>query len=157
MHFHTQHHYDADTNRVYGMLTDPAFLDSLFAAADGLPHQVSVDGGHTVLRAQAPAPQQITRFTGPTLSVTLDIAWGAADASGRRSGPVSVSVAKVPASLIGTATIAADTSGSTVTYDGEFTVRIPLVGAKLERTAAPYLTQGLDAQQDLGRAWLASH
>ena len=158
MHFRTQHRYDADPARVFAMLTDPDFLDGMFADQPGLTHQVDVRGTHTVLHVDTPAPRQITRFTGDTLHVTLDIDWATQPATdGSRRGAMAVNVAKVPAGLTGTATIAPDDSGTTVTYEGEFSVRIPLLGAKLEQTAAPYVTRVLDVQQTQGQAWLAAH
>ena len=158
MHFRTQHRYDADPARVFAMLTDPGFLDGMFAGQPGMTHQVEVSGTRTVLRVDTPAPHQAARFTGDTLHVTLDLTWAAQPApDGTRTGPMSVSVAKVPAELSGTATIAPEGAETTVTYEGEFAVRIPLIGRQLEQTAAPYVTRVLDVQQEQGRAWLASH
>ena len=42
-------------------------------------------------------------------------------------------------------------------YTGTFTVSVPLVGKKLEKAAAPHITQAFDMQQRAGDDWLASH
>jgi len=157
MHFRTQHTYDAPPERVFAMLTDPSFLDGMLAEAPVSDRQVSVNGGHTVITAGAAAPHQLARFTGDHLQVTLEVNWTSATPDGRHTGPISVSVHKLPAKLAGTATIAPVPAGSTVTYDGEFSIGIPIVGKQLEQRAAPYLTQVLDAQQAAGQAWLAAH
>jgi len=157
MHFRTQHSYDASPERVYAMLTDAEFLGGMMTSPSIQDHQVSVDGSHTVVRASLAAPAQVARFTGNTLQVTLDIDWATASPDGGRRGPIVVSVAKLPAKLAGTATLAPQGAGTTVTYEGEFSVSLPLVGGKLEGMAAPYITRVLDAQQTTGRAWLAAH
>ncbi|MDN6624154.1 MAG: DUF2505 domain-containing protein [Acidipropionibacterium jensenii] len=46
--------------------------------------------------------------------------------------------------------------GSVITYTGEFTVSIPLVGRKLESTAGPYITRAFDVQQEAGNDYLSA-
>ena len=157
MHFSAQHTYDASPDRVFAMLTDADFLGSMMTSPSIKSHQVSVDGTHTVIAADAPAPSQIKRFTGDTLTITLDIDWCTVTPEGGRTGPITVVVAKLPAKLSGTATVAPQGSGTTVTYEGEFSIRIPLVGGKLEGMAAPYITKVFDAQHLAGQDWLAEH
>ncbi|MCL1841170.1 MAG: DUF2505 domain-containing protein [Propionibacteriaceae bacterium] len=156
MHFCTHHHYDAAPAQVFAMLTDAQFLDGMFDGTD-MAHRVDVEGSHTVLHVDLPAPRQATRFTGDTLHVTLDIVWAAQPGpDGRYTGPITMDVAKAPVQLSGTATIAPDGQGTSVTYEGEFTVRVPMFGRQLEQQAAPYVTRVLEIQQTHGRAWLAA-
>jgi len=158
MHFRIQHRYDAAPARVFAMLIDPEFLDSMFTGPQDLPHKISVTGAHTVLRVDSPAPRQVKRYVGDTLHVTMDLNWSdQTEADGSRSGPFRVTVLRTPTGVNGTATIAPDGDGTTVTYDGEFTVRVPVLGTKMEKMASPQVTRVLDVQQEAGRAWLAAH
>ncbi|MDR0836912.1 MAG: DUF2505 domain-containing protein [Propionibacteriaceae bacterium] len=155
MHIHAEHHYDAQPDTTYAMLTDPQFLESLLTRAGALSHTVSVSDGRTSAMARVASPAQAKKFTGDSIAFTLVIDWRA-DAQGY-SGPISVDVDGLPARLSGTASIRGAEVGTTVTYDGDFTIRIPFVGSKLEATAAPHLLKVIDAQQPLGTQWLAEH
>ncbi|MCL2316666.1 MAG: DUF2505 domain-containing protein [Actinomycetia bacterium] len=157
MDFSKQHTYEADAARVFAMLTDPAFLEGM-ASNDGvLEHQVSVDGAHTIVRAAIAAPDMVRRFVGPQMQVRMDTDWTATTPQGGHTGPLTVSVAKMPAKLTATATITPDGPRAVVSYAGEFSVGIPVVGRKLEQMAAPYITFMLDAQWMAGQAWLKEH
>ena len=61
----------------------------------------------------------------------------------------------MPADVVGTVTLAPGGRGATLTYGGELTVRVPVLGSSLARQAAPALLEALDVQQRVGDEYLA--
>ncbi|MDR0436408.1 MAG: DUF2505 domain-containing protein [Propionibacteriaceae bacterium] len=157
MHVTAQHKYAATPEEVYAMLTDPAFLDSLFAGVEAESHQVSVNGSRTTATATLVAPEQVRRFTGATITAAVTIDWGQARPDGSWHGLISVDLGKLPAKMSGTATLSPAADGiTTVVYDANFTISVPFLGSTLEKTAAPYVMRVIDEQQPRGQAWLAT-
>ena len=154
MHIKSDHSYDAPPAKVHAMLTNPEFWQSL---AQGRVDSCQASLTETGLKAKigAPAPEQISAFTGATINVNLDASWLETDDGW--AGPFTIDVDKMPASLVGTSTIAAKDAGTVVHYDGELTIRIPLVGKTLETKAAPYVMAIINDQEAVGQAWLASN
>jgi hypothetical protein len=68
-----------------------------------------------------------------------------------------VNVEGMPADVVGTVTLAPGGRGSVLSYTGELTVRVPVLGPGLAKQAAPALLEALDVQQRVGDEWLASH
>jgi len=153
MHINTQHHFDASPAAVRAMLMDPKFWQSL--AVGHVNHcdaAQTADGVQVDLGVQAPA--EAKRLTGETLNATLEAAWKPTG-DNAWSGPVAIAVKGLPASFSGTSTITPDGEGTSVAYEGDLTIRLPLIGPSLEAKAAPYLLGVLDAQQAAGTLWLA--
>lgn len=152
----TAHHvYDADPATVYAMLTDAEWLAQVAKRAGAVRHEAEVDGDQTRLTVALAAPSQAQRFTGPELVVHVDQDWGRAATDGSREGELKISVEKMPASMAGTAKLKPAGDGTTIDYDGDLEVRIPIIGRKFETAAAPYLQRVLDVQQQVGNEWLA--
>ena len=61
-----------------------------------------------------------------------------------------------PVTFRGKAQLSAGGRGSVVDITGELKVAIPLLGRKLEESAAPAVTDGYKKQQEVGDRWLAS-
>jgi len=155
MHIDIHHHYDAAPDRVHAMLTDPAFWQF---ALDGQVDSCQVDAvadGVTIQLGMA-APSQVSRFTGDTIQATLKATW-ASQGSDTWQGPITIDPGKLPGDFTGSSTIAPAGDGTDVTYDGNFTIKIPLLGKTIEEKALPYMTGVLDAQQVKGAEWLVSH
>ncbi|MCL2783514.1 MAG: DUF2505 domain-containing protein, partial [Propionibacteriaceae bacterium] len=144
MHIDVQHHYDASPVAVHAMLADPAFWQSILTD-EGRVESCQVDAipGGVSMTLGVAAPSQLSRFTGGTLNLTLQTTWQVLDDGW--SGPITIDVEKVPGSFAGTSTITPDGNGTSVVYNGDFTIHIPLVGKALEQKAAPYLTSVLAA------------
>ena len=54
----------------------------------------------------------------------------------------------------GTVRLEPTASGSVIDHAGDLSVRIPLLGARIEKEAAPAILEALDAQARVGRTWL---
>jgi len=76
---------------------------------------------------------------------------------GSREGTLQIVPQGMPAKADGHASVRPDATGTEVIYTGTFTVSVTLVGKKLEKAAAPRITQAFNVQQDAGNDWLASH
>jgi len=154
MKIDNQLHFDATPAAVRAMLMDPGFWKQLAVGrvdhCDATPTSdgVTVDIG-------VRSPSQVQRLTGDVMSATLTATWAAVgDGWG---GPVAIDVKGLPAAFNGTSSLTPDGSGTNVVYQGDLTIRIPLVGPSLEKKTAPFLLGVLDAQQDVGTRWLAEH
>lgn len=149
--------FTADPDRVHRMLLTKEYLDQVCVASHAVSYDCTVEGTTTRCRRELPAPDQAARFTGPTLTIVEEVAWGAADGDGRRTGQVSLTVPGQPMTMNGTVTLSPGGAGSVVELDADLKVNIPLLGKKLEQAAAPAVLEGLKVQEDVGRDWLATH
>ena len=155
MQIHATNDFAAPAETVFAMLTDRAFLRAVCLATDPIGHEVFVDGLRTSTRRTMPTPSVVKRLAGPTMTIVDDITWDAAPVNGVRRGATLVTVEGMPADVVGTVHLAAGGRGSVLTYTGELTVRVPVLGAGLARQAAPALLEALDVQQRVGDEWLA--
>jgi hypothetical protein len=155
MEIHATNDFAASTDTVFAMLTDRVFLRAVCLATDPIGHDVSTDGLHTSTRRVMPTPSVVKRLAGPTMTIVDDITWDAAPVDGVRHGATLVTVEGMPAEVVGAVTLAPGGRGAVLSYTGELTVRVPVLGQGLARQAAPALLEALDVQQRVGDEWLA--
>lgn len=155
MEIHATNDFAAPVPVVFAMLTDPIFLRAVCLASEPLEHDVVVEGLRTATRRVMPTPSVISRLTGPTMAVVDEIHWESAADEAARRGAAHITVEGLPAELRGTVTLLAGGRGSVLTYTGELTVRVPVLGAGLARQAAPLLLEALEIQQRVGEEFLA--
>lgn len=147
--------FAADPTQVYAMLTDEAYLQQVCEASGALEYEVAASGDTTRTSRTLPAPDNAKKFTGPTLTVVEEIVWGAAAADGARTGQLKLTVPGQPVAMNGQVHLSPGGTGSTVELTGALKVNIPLVGKKLEQSAAPAVLAGFRTQQEVGDSWLA--
>lgn len=152
MEISATHQYPQPPAATFAMLTDPAFLEAVCVATDPLDYSVYVEGLRTGARRTMKNHPSIERFTGPTITVTDEVAWEEPDGD-LRAGRTLVSVEGMPVTLNGTVTLAPSGDGTSLTYNGELTVAVPLLGPALERQAAPLLLRALEIQSRIGQTW----
>lgn len=157
MDISSQAEFVTDPATVYAMMITKEYLEKVCEASHAQAHEVSVTGSSTQTSRTLPAPAVAARFTGPTLTVVEDIAWGEPSADGTRVGALSMTVPGQPLSMKGTMTIAPGGAGTVLTLKSELKVSIPLLGKKMEQGAAPAITSGFRTHQSVGSAWIASH
>ena len=155
MEIHAINDFAAPVETVFAMLTDRVFLRAVCLATDPIEHEVSVEGLQTSTRRVMPTPSVVKRLAGPTMTIVDDIAWDAAAVDGVRRGKTLVSVVGMPADVVGTVTLVPGGRGSVLSYAGELTVHVPVLGPGLAKQAAPALLEALDVQQRVGDEWLA--
>lgn len=140
---------------VYAMMTNQDYQEEVCVASQSIRYEATVSGTTTHTTRTLPSPSSAARFTGPELNVVEDIVWGDAAADGSRTGALDMTVQGQPVTLKGQMRLAPGGRGSTVLLTGELKVAIPLLGRKLEQSAAPAVLAGFNTQQSVGDRWLA--
>lgn len=153
MRITARHRYHANPEEVYAMLNDKDFLKKVAARADATEATVSTDADGIELRASVVAPQKAQKLVGEELTLALRSNWTKL-MNNRAEAVLSASVDRLPATLSGTAKLSGNESETIVEYDCEFSVRVALVGKRIEQAAAPYVTAVIDKQQEVGNEWL---
>jgi carbon monoxide dehydrogenase subunit G len=156
MRLHHELAYDAPPAEVLGMLADPLFWDKVAEATGALSSTVTVGTEGPTTRVVVDQQQAVTgvpafakKFVGESTRAITTQMWQGHQAS------VQVETPGKPTSISGTATLAENGTGSTLTYDLEVKASVPLVGGKLEKLVVELTTQGFDKEQAVGAAWLA--
>ena len=147
--------FAADPAAVFTMLTDQKYLEEVCVESEAISYAVSVSGSSTHTSRTLRAPESVARFTGNQLTVIEDVTWGDASGDGSRTGDLTMTILGQPVKLNGTLQLAPGGRGSAVVLKGELKVAIPLLGRKLEQSAAPAVLAGFETQQKVGDAWLA--
>ncbi len=155
MQIHASNDFAAEPEQVYAMLTDRVFLRANALASHPLEHSVSVDGAVTKTRRVMPTPSVAARLAGPRMAIVDEITWAPAHA-GVRTGAALIEVEGLPAKLVGTVRLSPGGRGTLLSYDGDFTVTVPILGPSLTRQAAPLLLEAIELQQQVGDEYLAA-
>ncbi|WP_197429919.1 DUF2505 domain-containing protein [Auraticoccus cholistanensis] len=155
MDISTRAEFPAGPAEAYGMLTDEEYLTEVCRASRARDFTVTVDGSTTRTQRVLEAPAAAAKFTGPTLDVVEEISWGEPDAQGNRRGTITITVPGQPVTMHGTTSLTAGGAGSVLEVSGDLKVNIPLLGRKLEQSAAPAVLAGVDVHEEVGRRWLA--
>lgn len=154
MEIHATNDFAAPMAEVFAMLTDRVFLRAVCLATSPLEHEVMVDGLRTATRRVMPSPSVVSRLTGPTITVVDQITWDANGTGSGRRGEALITVEGMPAGLVGVVSLVPGGRGSVLTYTGELTVRVPVLGPSLAKQAAPALLEALEVQQRVGDEYL---
>lgn len=164
-------HYQADPASVFAMLLEKSFQDRKLAETGAISWEVEValhsDGATITSRRLLPTegmPDAFRGIVGQQITIIQTETWGAAGRDGARTGALDVEVSGVPVRMrasLSLSTAAADAAAShlgwrtTELLDGELKARVPLIGGKIERSAEPAVRTAIDAEERIGRAWLA--
>jgi len=147
--------YDAPMADVFAMLTDPVFRDKAAWSQNAESVDVTVTDGTVRIELVQPnndLPAFARKFAGDKVKVVQSEAW--TDGS---VAAFSLTMPGKPGSISGTRRLVADGPDGSATLDtftGEATVRIPLIGGKIEGLIKDKLIEGWNAESVLGRAWL---
>lgn len=138
------HHYDADVETVFALISDPDFIVRKLIAIGG--RDVSADksdrgdGGCEVVTKRTvdvDLPGFAKKFVQPSQSAVQTEVWSAANADGSRSVTFSVEAHGAPGKISGTHTLTPSSGGGSDHHlDIDIKVNIPLVGGKIEGLAA---------------------
>ena len=101
-------------------------------------------------------PSVVQRFLGDTLTLLQDIRWNAPAADGSRTGTLDLTVKGMPAKADVTIALRPGGRGTLVDFTGDFSIKVPFLGGKLEAQAAPALLEGFAVQRKVGDEWLAT-
>jgi len=149
--------FAAGPGRVADMFISPGFADHLGAATESDSVTTSpVDRGlQAVFTSPTPDVPMARQLLGPKVTITETVTWDDPGENGARTGRLALALAGLPAGADGPLVLEPSPTGSSVVYDAELRVRIPLLGKKLEQMVEGYARKMIDALQSIGNEWLA--
>jgi predicted RNA binding protein with dsRBD fold (UPF0201 family) len=149
--------YDAAPADVLKMLSDPAFREKVCEAMHAVRRDVSIDGapeGMAVVVDQTqPAkgiPSFAKKFVGEEIRIVQREQW-----KGGSGADLKVEIPGKPGAFDGSIALAEQDGGTVETVQGDITVKIPMLGGKLEALIGDLLGSALRAEERVGKAWLA--
>ena len=148
--------FAATPAEVHAMMLDRGYQEQVCVASEASPWKVEITPPRTWTSRTLKAPDAAARFTGPELTILEETTWGEPAADGSRVGQLVLTVDRQPVSLRGTLHLSPGGRGTTVRLTGELKVNVPLLGRKLEQSAAPAVLAGFRTQQSAGDSWLAT-
>lgn len=92
-------------------------------------------------------PDMVRPFVGASVTIREEQAWSAAAADGSRTGTMTLEVAGTPAGMTAALRLTPAGQGSRVEIDGDLVAKVPLLGARLEKAAMPYVSKVLRAEE----------
>lgn len=157
MRFRHRQEYDATPADVHAMFADQAFREKVCRAQKATTASVNIepdgDAMSVMVDQTRPAegiPGYARRIVGDDIRILQVERW-----SGASGAALEVTIPGKPGELKGTITVAGGDQHTVKTVDGDLKVPVPLLGARLEGLVAGLLTQALDTEQKVARAWLA--
>ena len=151
--------YPGTVDEVVAMYLTPAYLERRFGqfVVDG-SSTVSVEG-ERVSFAGTVRPELIpaaaARFVKSDLRVTFTEEWATNEAGA--TSRTSVIVDGAPVSVEATSTLNPSDAGSAREVSGNLSVRVPLLGGRIEKEAVAHLGRVVEREQALAANWLEEH
>jgi hypothetical protein len=155
------HHYDADVETVYRLISDPAFIERKYSAqgATDISIESADDEGavknEITRKVTIDLPGFAKKVMSPTNTMVQNEQWSPADASGQRVCAYTIEVHGVPSRIAGTVTLSPDAGGTRQDIEADVKVSIPLLGGKLEKFAIESGTKQLADEATFTRNELA--
>ena len=151
--------YPGTVDEVVAMYLTPAYLERRFGqfVVDG-SSTVSVEG-ERVSFAGTVRPELIpaaaARFVKSDLRVTFTEEWATNEAGA--TSRTSVTVDGAPVSVEATSTLNPSDAGSAREVSSNLSVRVPLLGGRIEKEAVAHLGRVVEREQALATQWLEEH
>lgn len=156
MRFRKELVYDADAEDVFAMLSDPGFREKVARAQEAVSVDVRLttsSGGFSLVtdleQNTKHLPAIAKKITGDTTRAVLTEEW-----SSPSGGSISITAPGKPTTAQGTITLESDAIGTREVVELEVTVKVPLIGGKLEQLMADNIGSGYDVEHRVGQAWL---
>lgn len=155
------HHYAADVETVFALVSDPQFLVSKYDAQGAT--DIEVDSDQRPAAPRVVSRRRVTldlpgfakKVVSPANTVVQTDEWAEPDEQGRRVCSYHVDVQGVPSRIDGTMTLTPDGGGTRQDVDADVKVSIPLVGGRLEKLAVDNGKKLLAAEAQFTAAALA--
>jgi hypothetical protein len=149
--------YDASPAEVFAMLGDPGFREQVCEAQHVSECTVEIDGVDDTMtvkvdqrRPSDGIPSFAKKFVGDTIHIAQREEWHSST-----DAVLDVTIPGKPGHMKGTVTLRPDGDGTVETVTGELKVHIPIVGGKIEGLVIELFEHALEAEQRIGKAWLA--
>ena len=157
MRFHHELEYAASVADVATMLADPAFRKQVCEAQNSTDADVGVESTGAAMtvvidqtRPSSDIPAFAQKLVGDRIRIVQREQW-----RDPVRADLEVTIPGKPGDLHGTVALTEDGDTTRETISGELAVRIPLLGAKLEKLISDLLHEALEVEQRVGRDWLA--
>ena len=151
--------YPGTVDEVVAMYLTPAYLERRFGqfVVEG-SQTVSVEG-ERVSFAGTVRPELIpaaaARFVKSDLRIAFTEEWTTNEAGA--TSRTSVTVDGAPVSVEATSTLTPSDAGSAREVSGNLSVRVPLLGGRIEKEAVAHLGRVVESEQALAAQWLEEH
>ena len=145
--------YDASAEAVAAMLDDPGFREEVLERQRVVRGSVSIEGDHVTIeqvRSADDIPSFARSFVGDEILIVQTESW-----TSPTSADVRLAIPGKPGEAVGTLELVESGGTTTESIDLDLTVKIPLVGGKIEKLIAGIFSSALDVEQRVGREWLA--
>ncbi|WP_141014032.1 DUF2505 domain-containing protein [Nocardioides sambongensis] len=150
--------YDAPVDAVAAMLADPSFREEVCRNQRATSYDVRVEGSHgdpMRLRVEMTQPTDkvpsfAKKVVGSSTTIVLTETWPALD-----RGELHIEIPGKPGAMAGTVVLEESGGVTTETVTLDVTVRIPLVGGKIEDLLAQLMGSAMRAEERTGKAYLA--
>ncbi|NYE35281.1 hypothetical protein F4692_000385 [Nocardioides cavernae] len=145
--------YDASAEAVAAMLDDVAFREEVLARQKVTHGSASVDGDLVTIEQVRPShglPGFAQKIVGDEIRIVQKETW-----TSPTSCDVEISIPGKPGEATGTIRLVESGGTTTEEVDLDLSVRVPLVGGKIEGLVAGLFSDALDIEQQVGREWLA--
>lgn len=145
--------YDATAEAVAAMLDDPAFREAVLRKQQVVRGSVDIDGDVVTIeqvRSADDIPAFARTFVGDEILIVQTENW-----TSPSSADVRLTIPGKPGEAVGTLELVESGGITTESIDLDLTVKVPLVGGKIEKLIAGIFSSALDIEQRVGREWLA--
>ncbi len=141
--------FTAPPEQVAAMLVDPGFARHVAVEVKATRFQAKEIPSGLEATFVIPAPQKARGFVGPELTIVDTVSWDSP-----LTGRMALAVTGLPAKIDGPISLRATPEGCLASYQADLRVRVPLLGAKIEKYAAQYMATIIKACERVGNAWL---
>ncbi|MCF6376760.1 DUF2505 domain-containing protein [Nocardioides KLBMP 9356] len=145
--------YDATAEQVAAMLDDQAFREEVLQRQKVLRGSVSIEGDHVTVeqvRSADDIPSFARKFVGDEILIVQTEDW-----TSPTTADVRLTIPGKPGEAVGTMELVESGGTTTESVDLDLTVKIPLVGGKIEQLIVGIFSAALDVEQKVGREYLA--
>jgi hypothetical protein len=153
--------FPASPDEVFDMLSEPHFQEAKCGATAAIEHAVSVElsGHRTIIKTERVLPTRglpdyARSMVGDTLKVGETQDWGPAADDGSREGTIDLEIHGAPISLVGTVRLEPGGAGTVQHIDADLKARVPFIGGKIEKAAAPPIEAAIEIEHSTGVKWL---
>ncbi|GAA2055800.1 DUF2505 domain-containing protein [Williamsia deligens] len=152
--------YPLGIDRVRAAVSDRAYWEALAQSVKKSPGEVrsvTVDGDTVAveLTQRIPSdklPSVVTSMVNGDLSIERSMTWTFTSPTSA-DGRFSATVPGTPATTEGTFSLREEAGATVADFSGSVTVRIPLVGGKIEKMISQNMLTLFDAERDFTVAW----
>ncbi len=144
--------YDASADAVAAMLDDPAFREAVLERQRVKRGSVAIDGDVARIeqvRSADDIPSFAKKFVGDEIVIDQHETWEG------DSADVHVAIPGKPGEAVGTLVLVESGDTTTETVELDVSVKIPLVGGKIEAMIADMIGHALDVEHQVGVEWLS--